>query len=135
MDTASQQDPHPGILLSADFSGAHIIDPQSSTASKLTIASGEEPLVTLDMATGEMTFGPNYTPDTAAEMFWGAVDVMGLVPIRQEYAAAAAKDRAWKLVAKWRAEAAARGEDPYQDPHAQALAAALTGSTATDSAT
>ena len=28
---------------------------------------------------------------------------------------------------EWRAAAVARGEDPYADPHAQALAAALIG--------
>ncbi|RSS37461.1 hypothetical protein [Streptomyces sp. WAC08241] len=135
MDTADQQDPHSGLFLSEDFPDAHVIDPASSATSKLTIGSSGRPLVTLDLETGEMTFSPDYTPDAAAEMFWGAVDAMGLVPIRQENAATAAKNRAWELVAKWRAEATARGEDPYRDPHAQALAAALTESATTDSAT
>lgn len=36
-----------------------------------------------------------------------------------------ANDRAWALVQQWREEAAARGEDPYQCPHAQALANTL----------
>ncbi|MFB7359684.1 hypothetical protein [Streptomyces gardneri] len=86
-----------------------------------------QPLVTLNVATGEMTFGPGYTPDAAAEAFWDAVDTMGLAPVRQDHAARAAKERAWALVGEWRQQAIARGENPYGDPHAQALAAALTG--------
>lgn len=31
-------------------------------------------LVDLDMATGEMIFGPNYTPTAAAEAFWSALN-------------------------------------------------------------
>ncbi|MFF6844643.1 hypothetical protein ACFY8X_38635 [Streptomyces tanashiensis] len=89
---------------------------------------GGQPLVTLNTATGEMTFGPGYTPDAAAEAFWDAIDTMGLAPVRQDHAACAAKERAWALVGEWRAAAAARGEDPYTDPYAQALAAALTNS-------
>ncbi|MFF8840476.1 hypothetical protein [Streptomyces sp. NPDC015130] len=87
-----------------------------------------QPLVTLNTATGEMTFGPSYTPDAAAEAFWDAVDTMGLAPVRQDHAARAAKERAWALVGQWRAAASARGDDPYADPYAQALAAALTDS-------
>ncbi|MFF6903526.1 hypothetical protein [Streptomyces hydrogenans] len=89
-----------------------------------------QPLVTLDLTTGEMTYGPGYTPDTAAEAFWDAVDTMGLEPVRVDTAARAAKARAWALVAQWRGEAVARREDPYADPHAQALAAALVGDAA-----
>jgi hypothetical protein len=89
---------------------------------------GGQPLVTLNTSTGEMTFGPAYTPDAAAEAFWDAIDTMGLAPVRQDHAACAAKERAWALVGEWRAAAAARGQDPYTDPYAQALAAALTNS-------
>ncbi|MFJ7990347.1 hypothetical protein [Streptomyces sp. NPDC096351] len=93
---------------------------------------GGQPLVTLNTATGEMEFGPAYTPDAAAEVFWDAVDRMGLAPARADLAARAAKERAWALVGEWRKAAAARDEDPYGDPHAQALAAALTGTEAAD---
>jgi hypothetical protein len=55
---------------------------------------------------------------------------MGLEPVRTDLAARATKARAWALVAQWRGAAVARGENPYADPHAQALAAALVGDTA-----
>lgn len=104
-----------------------------TTASAFTLASPDgRPLVTFNLATGEMTYGPGYTPDAAAEAFWAAVDQMEMTPVRRDVEARAAKERAWALVGEWRAAAVARGEDPYRDPHAQALAAALIGTPAAD---
>jgi len=106
---------------------------QITTASVFTLPGPDgQPLVTLDLATGAMTYGPGYTPDAAAEAFWGAVDQMEMTPVRRDVEARAAKERAWALVGEWRAAAVARGEDPYRDPHAQALAAALIGTPAAD---
>lgn len=33
----------------------------------------EEPLVTIHMATGEITYGKDYSPDAAAKVFWEAI--------------------------------------------------------------
>ncbi|MFE7547083.1 hypothetical protein [Streptomyces gardneri] len=41
---------------------------------------GGQPLVTLNTETGEMEFGPGYTPDAAAEAFWDALRRMGMAP-------------------------------------------------------
>ena len=103
-------------------------DPNDHAINTFVIQSpGGQALVILNTQTGEMTFGPGYTPDEAAEAFWNAVDGLGLAPARQDHAVRAAHERAWALVKEWRAAAIARGEDPYRDPHAQALAAALIG--------
>ncbi|MFC7794640.1 hypothetical protein [Streptomyces cinereoruber] len=82
-EPTSHDTPHVGIALSTDFPGIQTIDPASSAAHKLVIAFDGRPLVTLDTETGEMTFGPDYTPDTAAKAFWDAVGTVGLRPARQ----------------------------------------------------
>lgn len=118
--------PRPALNAGDALLGEAINFDRITTASVFTLPGPDgQPLVTLDLATGVMTYGPSYTPDAAAEEFWDAVDQIGLAPVRRDIAAAAAKERAWKLVGEWRAAAVARGEDPYADPHAQALAAAL----------
>ncbi|MEU6979630.1 hypothetical protein [Streptomyces sp. NPDC046371] len=83
------------------------------------------PMVTLHLDTGEMEFGPGYTPDKAAEIFWDTLDRLGMEPVRRDFDARAAVERAWALVAHWREETRQQGKDPYQDPRPQALAAAL----------
>lgn len=35
------------------------------------------PLVTIDLASGEIEYGSNYTPDDAAKAFWQALGLMG----------------------------------------------------------
>lgn len=125
--------PRPALNAGDVLLGEAVSFDRITTVSVFTLPGPDgQPLVTLDLATGEMTYGPSYTPDAAAEAFWEAVDQLDLAPIRRDIEARAAKERAWRLVGEWRAAAAARGEDPYADPHAQALAAALVGSSSTE---
>lgn len=85
------------------------------------------PLVLLHLDTGQVEFGPGYDPDESARILWEAVQQIA----GQSTRARAANDRAWDLVQQWREEAVARGDDPHQDPRAQALSAALLRSPST----
>lgn len=68
--------PHrPGRPATRPVSGPVVPPDTSMPLDTLTIRAGDgqPPLVTLNLTTGEMTFGPGYTPDAAAEAFWDAI--------------------------------------------------------------
>ncbi|MFD7980245.1 hypothetical protein [Streptomyces sp. NPDC059071] len=126
-EPAAAEDSGPATAGSVDGGLAYVVPSDIADPTVVIHGVGGRSLVTFHLGTGEMEFGPGYTPDAAAEAFWDAVDAHAPAPVRQDHAARAAVDRAWKLVAQWRQEAADRGEDPYAGPRAQALAAALVG--------
>lgn len=37
-------------------------------------------LVSIDLDTGDLTYGPDYTPDEAARIFWEALATVGVTP-------------------------------------------------------
>ncbi|MFB7592325.1 hypothetical protein [Streptomyces sp. NPDC056169] len=85
--TDSTFDPGPIVLL-GDPGVVDCYNPDDHVINTFVIqASGGQPLFTLNTQTGQMEFGPGYTPDEAAEAFWAAVRRVGMasvLPVQQE---------------------------------------------------
>ena len=59
----------------------------------------EEPLVTIHMATGEITYGKDYSPDAAAKVFWEAIGPKNpyILGMKKEWSEAV-KEAVWAKV-------------------------------------
>lgn len=54
----------------ATFTDLKVVEPSPQY---LSIYSGADELVRINLETREMTFGPRYTPEGAAKAFWDAI--------------------------------------------------------------
>lgn len=89
--------PHtPGRPATGPVSGPVVPPDTSVPLDTLTIhaGDGQPPLVTLNLSSGEMTFGPGYTPDAAAEAFWDAIRTQARDAARLDDPMTAETDRA-----------------------------------------
>lgn len=75
----------PNVLTYPAESSDFTVSASQVEASTLSLPFNGRPLVTIDLADGTMTFGPDYTPNEAARLFWQAVQDATPPPAVREF--------------------------------------------------
>jgi hypothetical protein len=72
----------PDLTVDASVLAGHVVAAPPIPGSLNIRSSAGEPLVSIDLGTGQITYGPGYTPDEAARLFWDAITRQHTAPER-----------------------------------------------------